>query len=162
MSVIDEPAAAIAAGRCVTARSLDTGRGAVTAQHPRRCAWCDYPLADLARMVEGWNQWADGKDRGRSTVYARHDAQLFAERSRRDPAEAERLIVDAQGLEDVPGPEDRVGGADPLGPHADEGRTAATFPVGQVQTIAPQPMEALPEPPPLEPATTEEDVSAWM
>lgn len=163
VSVIDEPAAAIAAGRCVTARSLDTGRGAITAQHPRRCAWCDYPLADLSRMVEGWNHWADGKDHGRSTVYARHDAQLFAERSRRDPVEAERLIVDAQGLEPLPVRADRVGGSDPLSGRPDEDRTAATFPVGQVQTIAPTPqaMEALPEPAPLE-ATAEEDVSAWM
>lgn len=129
MSVIDEPIAAIAAGRCVLARSLATMGRPPTPQHPRRCAWCDYPLADLSRMVEGWNHWADGKDRGQATVYARHDAQLFAERSRKHPAEAEALIVAAQGLE-------------PLS--------------------VPQPMDVQPEPAPLEPTDTEEDVSAWM
>lgn len=105
MSVIDEPHDAVAASRCLTARSLDTGRGAVTAQHPRRCTWCAIDLAELTRMVEGWNAWADPRDRGRSTVYVRHAARTFVEWARKQPAEAEALIAAAQGLEPLPGPE---------------------------------------------------------
>jgi hypothetical protein len=56
MAVIDDPAVAIAAGLCLTARSIDE-RG-VTSQHDRPCQWCDYPLPELARLVDGYNQWA--------------------------------------------------------------------------------------------------------
>lgn len=69
------------------------------------------------------------------------------------------------GLEPLP-ETDRVGGSDPLGPRADEDRPAATFPVGQVQTIDPEPvahaMAAADTPPAHDPATVEEDVTAWM
>lgn len=166
MTVIDEPHDAVAASRCLTARSLDTGRGAVTAQHPRRCAWCAIDLAELTRRIEGWNAWADPKDRGRSTVYERHAARTFVEWSRKQPAEAEALIVAAQGLE--PLEEHRVGGSDPLDHRPDEDRPAASFPVGQVQTStpeppdAPQPMAVAADTPPHDPAPVEEDVTAWM
>ena len=59
MTVIDEPAAAIAAGRCLTARSLARKPGDVwTPSHPRTCGWCDYPLDVLGRLIEGFNAWA--------------------------------------------------------------------------------------------------------
>lgn len=98
---IDEPAAAIAASRCLTARSIARPRrGPWTEQHPRECSWCDLPLDFLRGAIEGWNAWAGPEDRGNGVVYARYDAQAFAELARRDPAEAERQIVAAQGLAD--------------------------------------------------------------
>jgi hypothetical protein len=95
MTVIDEPAAAVAAGRCVTARSLAVpGRDRTMANHPGPCAWCDYPLADLARMVDGFNAWAGWDERRRT--YDRHDARVFQDLPR---AEQERRIVEAQGFD---------------------------------------------------------------
>lgn len=91
MNVIDEPADAVAAGRCVTARSIADG---VTSQHPRRCGWCDYPLTDLNRMVDGFNQWADFNNRHGTA--ARYDVRAFAELPRTRQLE---LIEAAQGLE---------------------------------------------------------------
>lgn len=101
MTVIDEPAAAIAASRCLTARSIATRPGDErTAQHPAPCDWCDFPLAYLAELVAGFNEWAGWRERSRT--YERHDARVFAELPR---AEQERRIVAAQGI-DEPQPAD--------------------------------------------------------
>ncbi len=72
MSVIDEPAVAVAVALCLTARAIADAR---TARHPRRCGWCDYPTTELTRMVAGWNAWA-GFDERHGT-YERHEARVF-------------------------------------------------------------------------------------
>lgn len=101
MAVIDEPAAAIAAGRCLTARSLSKRPGGEFERdnHPRRCDWCDFPLDVLAALIDGFNDWAWFKPR--TNTYARYDAQTWAEMARRHPEQAEAEIVAAQGLEPV-------------------------------------------------------------
>lgn len=99
MSVIDEPAVAVAASRCLTARTVARRAGDEwTPSHPRTCAWCDYPTAALARLVDGFNAWAGAKDVEGRRVYARYDVQRFAEEARRHPDLAEAQIVEAQGL----------------------------------------------------------------
>lgn len=100
MAVIDDPAVAVAAADCVSSRSI----GRLTARHPRPCQWCDYPLDELRRMVEGFVVWAKPKDRGNATVYDRHDAQVFAELARKDPAKADQLVADARGEAPAPPP----------------------------------------------------------
>jgi hypothetical protein len=91
MTVIFEPAAAIAAGLCLTARVVDQ-RGE-TARHGRRCGWCDYSTDDLRQLVEGYNAWA-GYDERRGT-YGRHEARVFQGLAR---AEQQRLIEEAQAF----------------------------------------------------------------
>ena len=90
--VIDEPASAVAASLCLSARDR---KGRTTARHPGRCGWCDWPEDELARMVEGFNAWA-GFDERRGT-YARHDARVFAELPRDRQAE---LVAAAQAIEE--------------------------------------------------------------
>jgi hypothetical protein len=95
MTVIDDPAAAGAAGRCVIARSVSDR--AVTNLHPRPCGWCDYPLPDLSRLVEGFNAWAGSNSR--SNTFAHHELRLWSELPR---AEQDRLITEAQAFEPAP------------------------------------------------------------
>lgn len=99
MTVIFEPAAAIAASRCLTAHSIDPVH-ARTSAHPRRCGWCDTPVEGLRQMVEGFNDWA-GFDLRRNS-YARHEVRVFVDLPR---AEQERQIVTAQELEPEPAKE---------------------------------------------------------
>lgn len=94
MAVIDEPAVARAIDRCLAARSLADRRGPVTRVHPRPCGWCDYPLDELRRLLEGFNAWAGWDERRRT--YERHDVRVWAEAARRDPAAAEAAICSAQ------------------------------------------------------------------
>lgn len=125
MNVIDDPAAAIAASRCLTARSLAGRQGPVTVQHPRPCAWCDYPLDGLSRMVQGFLEWSGFSERTRT--YSRHDARLFDELTRRDPAAAEAEIVAAQGLEALePEPPPPAHESPPPAPAVDEELAAWT------------------------------------
>jgi hypothetical protein len=91
MGVISDPPAAVAAGLCLTARSID--REGVTAQHPRPCAWCDYPLPELLRLVDGYNQWAGWSER--AGTFERHEARVFAELPRE---EQRRMVLEAQGM----------------------------------------------------------------
>lgn len=99
MSVLFEPAAAIAAAICIAARTLE-----VTTRHPRRCAWCDWPLDELERMVDGFNAWA-GYDERRGT-YRQFDASAFQGLPR---TEQQRLVAEAQALQpDPPLPTDAV------------------------------------------------------
>jgi hypothetical protein len=154
LMVIDDPAAAVAAARCVTARSVTrTDRAPVTSQHPRTCAWCDYPLDVLAPMVAGFLAWAEPKDQGMGTVYGRHDVRVFFELPR---AEQERQITEAQGLVDVT---PRGEGSAGVQGAADKDRTAAVFPVGQVQEMRPEGFEPAAAAPVTEPV--EAGISAW-
>lgn len=89
--VIDDPAAAAAVGRCLIARSIDD-RGETTA-HPRPCGWCDYPLEDLRRMADGFNEWAAYSQR--SNTFGHHELRVFGELPR---DEQERRIVEAQAF----------------------------------------------------------------
>lgn len=131
MTVIDEPAVAVAIGHCLTARSLADRRGAITTQHPRPCAWCDFPLEYLDQLVKGFLAWAEPKDQGGATVYGRFDANRFAELARHDPETALAQVRAAQELvEEAPG----VGGSDPRGSSPTEDRFAALFWVDRVQT----------------------------
>jgi hypothetical protein len=70
---IDDPASAVAAALCASAR-MPGGTG-TTRRHPRRCGWCDYPVRELAAMVAAFNQVA-GRDERRGT-WARHDVRVF-------------------------------------------------------------------------------------
>lgn len=97
MAVIDDPAAAVAAGLCLTARAVD--RDARTTRHPRRCGWCDYPTHELQRMVDGWNEWAAPNER-RGT-YGRHEARAFQGLSR---TEQLRQVLAAQAFDPEPMP----------------------------------------------------------
>jgi hypothetical protein len=94
-ALVDEPASAIAASLCLVARDRD-GR---TPRHPRRCSWCDYPAAELARMVGEFNEWA-GLDQ-RTGRYARHSVWSFNELPAKRQAE---LVLEAQGFEPEPMP----------------------------------------------------------
>ena len=94
MTVIFEPAVAIAVSRCLTARSID--EGGRTAVHPRECGWCSYPLPELVSMVEGFNAWA-GHDM-RSNSYAKHEARVFDDLPR---DEQQRLILEAQDFPEL-------------------------------------------------------------
>jgi hypothetical protein len=140
MTVIFGAPEAIAAGRCLTARSIDVN--GVTTHHPRRCAWCAEPLDDLRRLVEGFNEWAGWKPIGAmGGVAARYDVQTFAELPR---AEQLRQIAAAQAFEAESVQEAVAGGA------AD--RTVE--PVGHPVGAATEP------PPPLQPsASTAPDVA---
>lgn len=92
-----EPAEGIAAGRCLAARTLNATRP-VTNQHPRTCAWCDWPLDNLRAAVESFNAWIDHRRRS----YAYSEVSTWDELA---DVEQERLIVAAQGLaEDPPAP----------------------------------------------------------
>lgn len=71
MTVIFEPAAAIAAGLCLTARTIADGR---TARHDRPCGWCAYPLEELRRMVAGFEAWAE---RDRRDIPRRFEVVAF-------------------------------------------------------------------------------------
>jgi hypothetical protein len=96
MTVLFEPASAIAAGLCMTARIIAKG---VTTRHPRACAWCDWPVDELGKLIAGFNEWA-GYDERRGT-YSRFDASVFQGLPR---AEQERLVVAAQAFEAVETP----------------------------------------------------------
>lgn len=113
-TVISEPEMAIAAGRCLTARSLATPtRGAITVRHPRPCGWCDWPLEDLRRMVDGFNTWAGYV--ARANTYAHHELRVWQEKP---AAEQEALIVAAQAFEDEPTAEAPGAMAGPAGAEA--------------------------------------------
>lgn len=96
MTVIFEPAAAIAASRCLTARTVDPSH-ATTNAHPRPCGWCDTPVEGLRSMVEGFNAWAGFDLRG--NTYQRHEVRVFVDLPR---DEQERQIVEAQAFPEPP------------------------------------------------------------
>jgi hypothetical protein len=92
VSRIDEPASAIAASHCLTARTIDD-RG-TTRLHPRPCGWCIWPVPVLTGMVDEFNVRA-GYDPRRGT-HQRHDARVFASLSRADQVAA---VLEAQEFE---------------------------------------------------------------
>lgn len=94
MTVVFEPAEAIAAGLCLTARTIAKG---VTNRHPRPCGWCEYSIDELRQLIEGYNAWAGYKERG--GTYERHEARLFQGLPR---AEQARLVEIAQAFPSVP------------------------------------------------------------
>lgn len=97
MTVIDDPAVAVAVGHCLGARSVATEtRPAVTERHPRPCGWCDYPLEDLRRMLEGWNQWAEYN--ARSNTFGHHELRIWTELPR---AEQEARVLAAQAFPEL-------------------------------------------------------------
>ena len=93
-TLLDEPAAAVAASLCLLARDR---RGGTTPRHPRRCAWCDWPPAQLAEMVDGFNDLAGFSER--KGTYRRHAARVFAGLP---PARQAELVRAAQELEPEP------------------------------------------------------------
>jgi hypothetical protein len=90
MTVLFEPASAIAASICIAARTLSS-----VARHPRPCGWCDWPVAELRGMVDGFNAWA-GYDERRGT-YRQFDAAAFQGLPR---VEQRRLVLEAQAFPD--------------------------------------------------------------
>jgi hypothetical protein len=89
-AVLFDPASAIAAGICLTARSVAPR---TVDRHPRPCGWCDYSPDELRQMIDGFNAWAGFSER--SGTYERHDARVFAELPR---AEQARLVLEAQAF----------------------------------------------------------------
>jgi hypothetical protein len=90
--VLDEPAAAGAAARCLAARAVDRGHW-TTRAHPTRCGWCVYPTDRLDSMLRGYGALVDFDERnGTATSGASAFRRLAAE-------EQARQIVVAQALE---------------------------------------------------------------
>lgn len=88
MTAVLDPASAVAAGICVSARLRATeGRRAVTARHPiQGCGWCDWPLEALIAAVEEFDP--DGPE-------ARTFAGLRRERQ-------EAMVLAAQAIPEPP------------------------------------------------------------
>lgn len=91
-TMLFEPASAVAAGHCLTARLVD--KDATTNAHPRRCGWCDFPLDALRQLIDGFNEWA-GFD-PKTGKYAQHDARAFQGLPQREQA---RLVLEAQSFD---------------------------------------------------------------
>jgi hypothetical protein len=153
VTVLFGPADAIAASRCLIARSI---AGGTTADHPRKCGWCSEPIADLRSLVAGFNDWAAYRPTGKTGgTSERHEVRLFMELPR---DEQRQLIEEAQALED-PGV--------PTG--ADESPTAIRL--GVSATKVPEPFfaeapsavaEPATEPPEPAPAPVEDEGVAWL
>lgn len=103
MTVLFEPASAVAASICIAARMLDS-----TARHPRPCGWCEYSIDELRRMVEGYNAWA-GYDERKGT-YARFEAAVFQGLPRSEQA---AQVLAAQAFEPMEAVADVAADADP-------------------------------------------------
>lgn len=88
MTVLFEPASAIAASICIAARTLDSAR-----RHPRPCGWCDYSVDELRSLVDGFNAWA-GYDERKGT-YRQFDARVF---QGLPPKEQARQVLEAQAF----------------------------------------------------------------
>jgi hypothetical protein len=102
VTVIEEPADAIAAGLCLAARTLSPK--AETNRHPRPCGWCVWDLDALRQLVDGFNRWAGYSER--SGTYDRHDARVFQDLP---AAEQRRLVLIAQDFPDAsPEPDEIV------------------------------------------------------
>jgi hypothetical protein len=102
VTVIFEPASAVAAGICLTARLIADGR---TDRHPRPCGWCDWPTDDLSRMLAGFEAWAERDEKG---VPRRLEVVQFQSLPGREQAE---LVLAAQSFPEpepvaVPAPDD--------------------------------------------------------
>lgn len=93
--VMTDPAAAIAAARCLAARNLP-GTARTLRTHPRACGWEDYETDALRKLVDSFNEWSDYSDRHRTS--GRHDVRAWAELPR---LEQERRIVAAQAFPEV-------------------------------------------------------------
>jgi hypothetical protein len=113
----EDPAVAIAMGRCLTARSLATGTQAFrpSLRHPRECGWCPYPLEELQAAVIEFNNWAQFNDRLGTT--GRHATRHFAHEISDDEREAR--IVAAQALVDE-APSKPVAAVEAPEPHVQE------------------------------------------
>jgi hypothetical protein len=136
-NVLFDPAAAVAAGHCLTARSVDPERR-TTSVHPRRCAWCEYSADELARMVDGFNVWSGYRERTRT--YERHDVRIFVELP---AARQQELVIAAQGFEFA------------VEPPTEEPVTAAPTPAAH------EPVEP-PSAPEADGQANQEDVVAWL
>lgn len=108
--VISDAPAGFAAARCLAARVRDAGHW-LTTDHPSRCGWCDYPTAELASMVETFNELVAFDLRSGTSVTGIGRFPV-------DRAEQHRLVTAAQQLEAGP----------PPAPLAESEATAATAP----------------------------------
>ncbi len=72
-----EPASAVAAAKCLTARLWVPGMGALDpgALHPRPCAWEDFTRDELAHLLADFNSEAGYNDR--TNRYADQAVQRF-------------------------------------------------------------------------------------
>jgi hypothetical protein len=93
-----DPAAAVAAGRCLNARVYDPDRW-LTTDHPSRCGWCVYPQPVLAEMIADFHRWAGWDERRR--VFAHHELRVWAELKREQQRDQ---VAAAQELESEPPP----------------------------------------------------------
>lgn len=85
LPVLDPPSAAAVAICHLTRAGAESPVKAVSRRHPRRCGWCDYSVADLARMLAGFDH---------------HGPE--ANRFRRMPVNAQvRLTTTAQSFEEA-------------------------------------------------------------
>ncbi len=111
MPALDDPAAAVAASLCLLSRGHALRR---TSRHPGPCAWCDYPAAELSRIVAEFVEWASfGERHGTS---GRHATRAFAALPRDEQA---AQVAAAQGL----------GAPEPMAPPEPPGADAEEEPV---------------------------------
>jgi hypothetical protein len=120
----DDPAVIAAIGRCAMARwrtrPVAGVSVAVTAEHPTKCGWCEYPATELQRVldwavwagrliVDEWMVWTRSgatyrRQTGRTNRYENPRWQVFATLT---PSEQRRLVDAAAAasrtmLEDAP------------------------------------------------------------
>lgn len=105
-----EPASAVAAGICLTARTIAAG---ITARHPRACGWCDYEPTELRSMLDGFVASAGRNER--TGAYRHHEAAVFQGLPSREQA---ALVLAAQSFPEPP--EQPVAAIQPTQAHEDD------------------------------------------
>lgn len=148
MTVLFGPADAVAASRCLIARSIAGGK---TDHHPRRCGWCPEPMADLQALIAGFNDWAAYRPTGKTGgTSERHEIRVWMELDR---AEQRRLVIAAQALEADQPPEPPPAVVAPEPPIEPPPLAAVTN--------APASLSPVTKSQPLEPPPAKKDV-AWL
>lgn len=150
MTVIFDPPAAIAAGICLTARTIADGR---TARHPRPCGWCDWALDALRSMVAGFEAWADRDPK--TGIPRRFEAVVFQSLP---PREQAALVTGAQSFPDNgEGAVESLSESVRLGPHGSHvrGETGSNTP-------AETPVEPVAAAPPMPAHDDDEGGPTWM
>lgn len=99
VSVIRDPAIAVAAAKCHLARWHDMKGILPNGFHPEDCGFCDYPADRLAEAVVEFSNWAGLHQTKTSdeTVAVRVDVERFLSLPREEQS---RLVLKAQGYEE--------------------------------------------------------------
>lgn len=75
--MLRDPASAAAVSKCLIQRSTGYRPSSldVSSFHPEPCAWCDYPVAALRELLDGFNEWAAYDSR--TDRYRRQEVEQF-------------------------------------------------------------------------------------